>query len=315
MLRFVTKRLLALVPLLLLLTVVAFALVQLAPGDPARIILGPDASPAAVERLRAELGLDRPLLIQYVSYLADVARFDFGVSPVTGEDVTTLVARRLARTATIGAYALVLTTLLSIPLGTIAAVWRNRWPDRVTTGGAILLMAVPSFVLAALLVSYLAVGGPGWFPPTGYVAPTEDLAGWLHHATLPAIAIATAPLAELVRQARGSMIDALEEDYVRTARAKGLSPLSVVAKHAAKNASVPYVTILGLNAGRVLGMTVIVEQIFNIRGFGLLGVETVLQRDFPTLQAVVLVSGVVMLVANLAVDLSYGFLNPKVRTR
>jgi peptide/nickel transport system permease protein len=315
MLRFVLTRVLTVVPLLLLLTMVVFALVEIAPGDPAAIIAGPEAPPEAVAAIRTDLGLDRPLVERYVSYVLGAVQGDLGTSYATDEPVTEIIGRALPRTATIAAFALLIAVVASIPLGALAALRRNGVIDRLITGGSVVLMAVPPFVLAALLVNYFALGGLQIFPPTGYEPLSAGLDEWLLFATLPAVAIATISLAELTRQARGSMIDAMEEDYVRTARAKGLSRWLVVGKHAAKNAAVPYVTVLGLNVGRVVGAAVIVEAIFNIQGFGQLGVNAVLGRDLPTMQGVVLVSGVIVLVVNLAVDVSYGYLNPRVRVR
>lgn len=314
MLRFIGKRLLALIPMLILLTIVVFALVEVTPGDPARIIAGPDATEEAVEDIRHELDLDQPLHERYVSYVGDLVRFDLGTSLTSDEPVSELIARRLPRTATLSAFALLVSVVLSVPLGVLAALRRNRLADRLVTGASVALMAIPGFVLAAVLVAFFSLGGPRWFPPTGYAELGDGLGEWLRHATLPAIAIATIPLAELTRQARGSLVDVLEEDYIRTARAKGLSQRLVIGKHAMKNAAVPYLTILGLNAGRIVGTIVIVEQIFNIRGFGLLGVEAVLSRDIPTLQGTVLVGGLIVMVMNLAVDVSHGYLNPNART-
>ncbi|TQM11311.1 ABC transporter permease [Pseudonocardia kunmingensis] len=313
MLRFVATRLLTVVPLLLLLTLVVFGLVQIAPGDPAAIIAGPEASPEAVEQIRADLGLDRPVWEQYLSYIGNAVQGDLGTSYTTNEPVTEVIGRALPRTVTIAVFAMLLAVAISLPLGVLAALRRNRLTDRLVTGAAVVALAVPPFVLAALLVNYLALGGLQLFPPTGYEPLSEGFDEWFRFAVLPAIAIATISLAELTRQARGSLIDAMEEDYVRTARAKGLGRWWIVGKHAAKNAAVPYVTVLGLNVGRVVGAAVIVEAIFNIQGFGQLGVDAVLSRDLPTMQGVVLVSGVIVLLVNLAVDISYGYFNPRVR--
>lgn len=315
MLRFLATRVATLIPMLFLLTVVVFALVEIAPGDPAAIIAGPEASPESVARLRQELGLDQPLYERYFSYLVNILHGDLGTSYLTDEPVVEVIARRLPRTATISAYALLISVVLSVPFGLLAALRRGRFTDRFVTGGSVFLLAVPPFVLAALLVNYLALGGLRILPPTGYVPMSESVSEWLRYATLPAVAIATISLAELTRQARGSLVDTLEEDYVRTAKAKGLGRWRTVGKHAAKNAAVPYITILGLNVGRIVGAAVIVEAIFNLQGFGQLGVTSVLTRDLPTMQGVVLVSGLIVLVVNLLVDISYGYLNPRIRTR
>lgn len=313
MVRFFAGRLLSLVPLLIVLSVVVFGLVQIAPGDPAAIIAGPDASAAAVEKIRSDLGLDDPLYVQYLTYMGNVLHGDLGTSYATNEPVWDLAARSLPRTASIAALAVLIAVVVSIPMGVLAALRRNTWIDRVLTGASVVLLALPPFVLAAILVRYLALGGLSILPPGGYAEMSEGFSDWFRYAVLPALAISTISLAELARLARGSLVDVLEEDYIRTARAKGLSRWLIVGKHAAKNAAAPFVTILGLQVGRIVGAAVIVEAIFNIRGFGQLGVQTVLTRDLPAMQGVVLVSGVIVLIMNLIVDFSYGYLNPRTR--
>ncbi len=315
MLRFMASRLLTVVPMLLILTVIVFLLVEIAPGDPAAIIAGADASPEAIEAVRQRLGLDQPVWQQYLSYVWNALHGDLGTSFATNEPVTDVIARRLPRTLSIGLFAMLMVVILSIPLGMIAAVKRDSLYDRLLTGSSVFLLAIPPFVLAAILVKWFALGGLQFFPPTGYAPMSDGMGEWLLYATLPAIAIATISLAELTRQARGSMIEALEQDYIRTARAKGLSKMALVCKHAAKNASVPYITMLGLNVGRVVGAAVIIEAIFNIQGFGQLGVTAVINRDIPTMQGVVLVSGVIVLFVTLLVDISYGYLNPRIRNQ
>lgn len=313
MIKFFAGRLVALVPLLLMLTLVVFALVQIAPGDPASIIAGPDASPEAVDRIRSDLGLDQSVLSQYFSYLGNLVRGNLGTSYSTDEPVWDVILRRLPRTASIAALAVIMAVALSIPLGVIAALRRNTWVDRVVTSSSVVLLALPPFVLAAVLVKYLSLGPVEVFPSGGYAPFSDGFSEWFAYAFLPAVTISTISLAELARMARGSLVDVLEEDYIRSARAKGLSKWVVVGKHAAKNAAVPYVTILGLQIGRIVGAAVIVEAIFNIQGFGQLGVQAVLNRDLPTMQGVVLISGIIVIVMNLLVDFSYGYLNPRTR--
>ncbi|MFI6315628.1 ABC transporter permease [Nocardia fusca] len=315
MLRFFGTRVVSVAPLLFLLTVVVFALVQIAPGDPAAIIAGPDASAEAVDRIRQDLGLDRPVLVQYIDYVANALQGDLGTSYSTGESVLDRVLTRLPRTASIAALAILISVLLSIPMAVFAALKRNSWIDRMITSTSVVMLALPPFVLAALLIAWFSLGGLQILPPGGYAEMSEEgFAEWLRYAILPAIAISTISIAELARLGRGSLVDILEEDYIRTARAKGLSSWLVVGKHAAKNAAIPYVTILGLQVGRIVGAAVIVEAVFNVQGFGQLGVEAVLTRDLPTMQGVVLISGVFVIVTNLLVDISYGYFNPRTRT-
>ncbi|MBF6207404.1 ABC transporter permease [Streptomyces gardneri] len=315
MLRFFGTRVVSVAPLLFLLTVVVFALVQIAPGDPAAIIAGPDASAEAVDRIRQDLGLDRPVLVQYLDYVANALQGDLGTSYSTGESVSDRVLTRLPRTASIAVLAILISVLLSIPMAVFAALKRNSWIDRMITSTSVVMLALPPFVLAALLIAWFSLGGLQILPPGGYAEMSEEgFTEWLRYAILPAIAISTISIAELARLGRGSLVDILEEDYIRTARAKGLSSWLVVGKHAAKNAAIPYVTILGLQVGRIVGAAVIVEAVFNVQGFGQLGVEAVLTRDLPTMQGVVLISGVFVIVTNLLVDISYGYFDPRTRT-
>ncbi|MEO3822722.1 ABC transporter permease [Actinomadura sp. B10D3] len=315
MLRFLGTRVISVVPLLFLLTLLVFALVQIAPGDPAATIAGPDASPEAVAAIREDLGLDRSPLVQYGDYLANLFQGDLGTSYSTNELVLDRVLDRLPRTASIAALAILFSVVISIPVAVVAALKRNTWIDRLITSTSVVMLALPPFVLAAMLIAWFSLGGLRILPPGGYAELSEaGFAEWLRFAVLPAIAISSISVAELARLGRGSLIDALEEDYIRTARAKGLAGRLVVGKHAAKNAAIPYVTILGLQVGRIVGAAVIVEAIFNVGGFGQLGVEAVLTRDLPTMQGVVLVSGLIVIVMNLVVDVSYGYFNPRMRT-
>ena len=305
----------SIVPLLFLLTLVVFALVQIAPGDPAAIIAGPDASPEAVDAIRRDLGLDQSALTQYVNYVLQVLQGDLGTSYATNEPVLERIISRLPRTASIALLAILISIVLSIPMAVMAALKRNSWIDRAITSTSVVMLALPPFVLAAMLIAWFSLGGLQILPPGGYAEMSEDgFSEWLRFAILPAIAISSISVAELARLGRGSLVDTLEEDYVRTARAKGLSNWLIVGKHAAKNAAIPYVTILGLQVGRIVGAAVIVEAIFNLQGFGQLGVEAVLTRDLPTMQGVVLISGVIVIVMNLIVDISYGYFNPRTRT-
>ena len=314
MLTFVSKRLLALVPTMLVLAVAVFAMVALAPGDPARFIAGADAPDDQVEVVRQDLGLDEPLVSQYLNYVGDLAHLDLGRSAVTAEPVTDMAWRTLPRTATIAGLALLIAIVLSVPLGTLAALRKGSWPDRLVNGGSALFMSLPPFVIGALLIMLLTTGGLGWLPAVGYVSPTESLGGWLQHAILPALALASLPVAELTRQLRGSLVDNLEEDYVRTARAKGLLRRTVIGKHAGKNAMTAYLTVVGLSVARLTGAAVLVEPMFGIYGFGALGVNAAFRRDLPLLQGVVLINAVIILGANLLVDLAQGLFNPRLRT-
>ncbi|MFC9838799.1 ABC transporter permease [Rhodococcus sp. NPDC127530] len=315
MTRFAVQRILLVVPLLLILTLLVFLLVRASPGDPAATIAGPDATAESIAEIRTDLGLDRPLPVQYISYVTDLAKGDLGTSFTTRQPVTEMIGERLPRTLSIALLAMLLSIGLSIPLGVFAASRPGSRLDRAITAGSALAIAIPPFVFAAVLILLLALGSGALFPPGGYAPMSMGFGEWLRYATLPALALALVGLAELTRVLRSSMVEAFEQDYIRTARAKGLGRSVIVLKHAGKNAASVYLTVLGLQIGRVLGAAVIIEAMFNINGFSQLGYEAVLNRDLPTLQGVVLVSGAVVLLVNLAVDLSYGIVNPRIRAK
>lgn len=315
MLKFVVRRLLTLPLLLLLLTFIVFLMAQVNQADPARIILGDDASAASVTALRDKLGLNDPLFVRYWDYLGNLVHGDLGRSYLTDEPVIDQIHRTLPITLSLVIYAMVIAVMVSLVLGTLAALRRRTIVDRAVTMVSVVLIAAPGFVIGAILIKYLALGDRPFFPVGGYTPLADGFGPWLLTATLPALTIASIPLGELTRMARGSLIDAMDEDYIRTARAKGLNRVRVVGKHGAKNAAVPYVTILGLQTGQMIGSTVIVESIFNTRGFGQLGVASVVRQDLPVLQGMVLVSGVIMILLSLLVDVSYGYFNPRTVTQ
>lgn len=310
MLGYTARRLLAIIPVLLFATLLIFILAEQAPVDLAQIRAVETGRTVAEER--KELGLDRPVVVRYVEYIGDVLRFDLGKSGKTGQPVFEAIRQRLPRTAGVAILSLFFSLLIAVPLGVLAAVRRNTTVDRLLTSGAVVFMAIPSFVVAVFLLQVVA-NDWGWLPPTGYAGITSGVGEFLRYTTLPALALAGIPAAELTRQIRGAMIDALEEDFTRTARAKGLRSPSVLGKHVGKNAAIPVLTVLGLNVGRVVGGAVIIEHIFNTRGFGSLGVESVLSADMQMLQGIVLVSTIIVVICNLLVDLSYGYFNPRVR--
>ncbi|TYL55893.1 ABC transporter permease [Nocardioides sp. BGMRC 2183] len=314
MIRFVGYRLLLAVPTIVLVTFLVFALMALSPADPAVAIAGDDATPEQLAQVRHDLGLDDPFLIRYADWGWQALQGNLGVSPVTHQSVLSDLQFRLPITLSLLLLALVFSIVIGVLLGTLAALNRGGVIDWVANGVTNLLMAVPPFVAATLLVLMLAVARP-LFPATGYATVTAGVGPYLTYMTLPALALAVIPAALLMRQVRGALIDAMEEDYVRTARAKGLRTWTVVGKHAAKNAAIPVVTVLGLLIAQMLGGAVVVEKIFAIPGLGSASVESVLTGDLVTLQGLVLVVALVVIVVNLLVDASYGYFNPKLRTR
>ena len=310
---FVLRRLAGLVPLLLVLSVAVFLLVYLVPGDPAVTIAGGEAAtPERVREVREELGLDQPFVVQYVDWLGDAVRLDFGHSLYSGRSVGDELRHRLPITASLVLGALVFALAVGIPLGALGGTRPGSRTDTAVTTLASAAIAMPSFWLAMILIVFFGLE-LSWFPVRGYVPFGESPVEWLRHLVLPSVALGTLMAATLARQLRGALADVLDADYVRTAHAKGLAPFRVVGKHALKNAAMPAVTVLGLQVGYLFGGTVIVEQIFAIQGVGTYMVTAISGQDVPIIQGGIMMLAVFVVLANLAVDIAYGFLNPKVR--
>ncbi|TVS16453.1 MAG: ABC transporter permease [Gammaproteobacteria bacterium] len=312
MLNFILQRLLALVPLLFIVSLLVFSLVLIIPGDPAYMLAGEDATPEEIAAIRTDMGLDDPALVQYARWTAGVLRGDLGTSLFSDQPVLEVLLERLPVTISLAAAAIVFSLLISIPAGVIAGTRPGSVADRVVTLGASTGLAIPNFWLGLMLILIFAIWN-GWLPATGYVPLSESPAAWLRHILLPAFTLGLSAAAILTRQLRGAMIDVMNQDYIRTARAKGLAWRFVVLKHGLKNAAIPMVTILGLQANYLLGGTVIVEQIFGMPGLGQLAVASVFTRDLPMIQGVVVMAVFVAVFVNLLVDISYGWFNPKVR--
>ncbi|MBW0089166.1 ABC transporter permease [Pseudonocardia sp. KRD-184] len=314
MLKFFALRVLTTVPVLVLVTFVVFGLVLLIPGDPAVTIAGPDATVEQVAAVRERLGLDRPTIVQYWDWVTGALSGDLGTSLFTSRPVATSIADGLPVTIALASTALLISLAIAVPVAILSALRRGTWIDRVATAGSSLGIALPSFWLGLVFVLVFSLA-LGWLPATGYVPISEDPGLWLAHILLPALTLGIAGAAESTRQLRGSIIGVLQQDYVRTARAKGLRSRMVIGKHVLKNASVPLVTVLGLQITALLGGAVLVEQVFGVPGLGQVAINAVTTRDVPVIQGIVLVAVLVAVVSNLLVDLAYGYLNPKVRPR
>lgn len=314
MLKFFALRVLTTVPVLVLVTFVVFGLVLLIPGDPAVTIAGPDATVEQVAAVRERLGLDRPTIVQYWDWVTGALSGDLGTSLFTSRPVATSIADGLPVTMALASTALLISLAIAVPVAILSALHRGTWIDRVATAGSSLGIALPSFWLGLVFVLVFSLA-LGWLPATGYVPISEDPGLWLAHIVLPALTLGIAGAAESTRQLRGSIIGVLQQDYVRTARAKGLRSRMVIGKHVLKNASVPLVTVLGLQITALLGGAVLVEQVFGVPGLGQVAINAVTTRDVPVIQGIVLVAVLVAVVSNLLVDLAYGYLNPKVRPR
>ncbi len=323
--KYIIRRILNLIPVLVGVSIIVFMMVHISPGDPIRIMLGEDASPEEVERLREVYGLDQPLHIQYGRWVGNVLQGDLGTSIRRGRPVTGLILGRLGATMELAVVSLLLATLISIPLGVIAAIKQNSWVDFFSMVLALLGVSMPPFWIGLMLLIYIALH-VDFFPIFGrglamveavrYLFAEGSFAGFyesIRYLILPAISLGTAGAAVLTRLTRSSMLDVLREDYIRTARSKGLRERVVVFKHAFRNALLPVVTIWGLQLGFLMGGAVITETVFAWPGVGRLIVDAINQRDFPIVQAGTLMLAVVFSVVNLLVDLSYAYLDPRIR--
>jgi peptide/nickel transport system permease protein len=298
------------IAVLLGVTIVAFLLIHLVPGDPARIALGPRASQVSVDQARHQLGLDKPLLRQYADFVTGIAHGNLGYSVQQRADVGTLLGPRIGPSLWLLLYATVLSVLIGVPLGLLSALRRDRPTDHVIRLATMVTFAMPSFWLALVLVELTSLR-LHIFPVSGY---SNDALGRLRDLTLPALTIALYLAPMLVRTLRGSVIEVLASDYVEAARARGFSPARVIGKHVMRNASLATVTVLGVNLGFLLSGTVIIEVVFGIPGLGSAIVAAVQTRDFPLVQALTLVFGAIVIAINLASDAAYSLLDPRARS-
>jgi peptide/nickel transport system permease protein len=312
--RLLLQRLAATVPVLLLVTAGVFALLHLTPGDPIDAMMAESVDATAKAALRTELGLDRPIAVQYAAWMGRVLRGDLGRSIRNGEPVLENVSRRLRPSLQLAALAMLVSLVVAFPLGLACAVRRNTNVDRAGTTFALFGICMPNFLLALLLIFLFGVT-LRWLPISGYVDPLEE--GWdgLRSLVLPAATLGLALAAVVTRTLRSSMLEALTEDYVRTARAKGLSEWRVIRGHVLRNALIPVVTVLGLQLGTLIGGAVITEYVFALPGVGRLVVDAVFARDYPLVQGVVLLIAVGFILSNLAVDILYGVIDPRIRRR
>jgi len=311
LIRLIGSRLLQIAPVVVLATFVVFGLMHLVPGDPAVTLAGDYATAQRIEEIRHAYGFDRPLLVQYWSWLSGALQFDLGNSLQSSEQVSAMIAHRFPNTLIVVVMALLLSMLIGVPFGILAATRSGGRLDAAITSISSLGVALPNFWLALILVATLSLG-LGLFPATGSVSVSKSWFGAMHHATLPAIALAAGGIAEVTRQLRSALVEVLSSQFVRTLHAKGLSPLAILWKHGLKNVSVNLLTVLGLLVNRMLGATVVIEAVFAIPGMGSLVVHGAVAKDFPVVQGVVLTMVVLVVVTNLLVDLLYTMLDPRV---
>jgi len=310
MLKYVVRRLLITIPVLIGVTIVISSIVYLAPGNPARIALGMNAQPEAVRELERQMGLHQPPWIRYLDWLAGVFRGDLGQSVRTDRPVTAMIARRFPPTLELAVASMLLTLIIALPLGVISAVRQYTWVDTASMVFAIFWLSMPSFWLALILLLLFSVRW-GMFPISGRATPVFG-AAWLASLILPAVATGTRRAGLLTRLTRSSMLEILNEDYIRTARGKGIGEQAVIYTHAMKNAMIPIVTLIGLQIPFIFSGTVIIETVFSWPGMGRLLVNSVLQRDYPVVQGLVLVYAVIVVASNLLVDIAYSYFDPRI---
>ncbi|EAQ7523434.1 glutathione ABC transporter permease GsiC [Salmonella enterica] len=304
MLNYVLKRLLGLIPTLLIVAVLVFLFVHLLPGGPARLIAGPEADAQVIALVRQQLGLDQPLHVQFWRYITHVLQGDFGTSMVSRRPVSEEIASRFLPTLWLTITSMIWAVLFGMAIGIAAAVWRNRWPDRLGMTLAVTGISFPAFALGMLLMQIFSVD-LGWLPTVGADS-------WQHYI-LPSLTLGAAVASVMARFTRSSFVDVLSEDYMRTARAKGVSETWVVLKHGLRNAMSPVVTMMGLQFGFLLGGSIVVEKVFNWPGLGRLLVDSVDMRDYPVIQAEVLLFSLEFILINLVVDVLYAAINPAIR--
>jgi peptide/nickel transport system permease protein len=309
---YIGRRLLATLPVLAVVSVLVFMMLRLTPGDPAAVIAGPAANSQDILDIREKLGLDKPIATQFVKWVGGMLGGDFGESFFYKKQVADLISDRIEPTLSLAVLTIVLATLIAVPLGTLAAWRQNSWIDRVVMAFSVMGFSVPVFVIGYLMIALFSMQ-LGWFPVQGYQRLSEGVGGWLHRLVLPAFTLAFIYVALLARMTRTSVLEVLNEDYVRTARAKGLPNRKVLLFHALRNAAVPIVTVIGIGIALLIGGVVVTESVYNIPGLGRLTVDAVLARDYPTVQAVIMLFSVAYVLINLAIDLLYTVLDPRIR--
>ena len=312
MLGYLLRRVLATIPVMAVVALFVFSMLYIAPGDPAAIIAGDQATPADVERIRAGLGLDRPFLIRFGDWTWHVVNGDLGTSIFTNLPVARMIGQRLEATVSLMAITLILSISVAVPMGVLAAWNHNTWVDRIIMVVAVLGFSVPVFVVGYLL-SYVFALELGWFPVQGYTPLARGIGPWLNNLMLPSVALGGVYIALIARITRATMLEVLGQDYIRTAKAKGVGSRSVLFLHALKNAAVPIVTVIGIGAALLIGGAVVTETVFAVPGIGSLVVQAILQRDYPVIQGVTLLLAFAYVLLNLGVDLLYSAFDPRIR--
>ena len=309
---FLARRLLSTIPVLLVVAVLVFMMLRLTPGDPAAILAGDAANTEQIARIRTNLGLDRPIPVQFGIWFGNLLQGDLGESFYYKTNVAALIGQRLEPTLSLATMTIIIAVVVAVPLGVLAA-WRfGGWFDRMLMGFSVLGFSIPVFVLAYILIWIVSLK-LGWLPVQGYKRIADGVGAWLTHLALPSVTLSIIYIALIARVTRASVLETLGEDYIRTARAKGLPESTVLVRHALTNAAVPIATIIGIGIALLIGGVVVTESVYAIPGLGRLTVDAVLARDFPTIQGVILLFSFTYVAVNLMVDLSYVFFDPRIR--
>ncbi len=312
MFAYIVRRILATIPVMAIVALFVFSLLYIAPGDPAAVIAGDQATPADVERIRASLGLDRPFLVRFGEWCFRIIQGDLGLSIFTNLPVTRMIAQRIEPTLSLMVVTLVLAIAIAVPMGVVAAWKSGSLIDRMVMGFAVLGFSVPVFVVGYLLAYFFALE-LDWLPVQGYTPIENGLWPWFQNLILPAVALGGVYIALIARITRATMMEILQQDYIRTARAKGAGQTTILFLHALKNAAVPIVTIIGIGLAGLIGGAVVTESVFAIPGLGRLTVDAILRRDYPVIQGVILLFSFVYVLVNLLIDLSYTLFDPRIR--
>jgi peptide/nickel transport system permease protein len=312
MLGYIVRRVLSTLPVMAFVALFVFSLLYIAPGDPAAVIAGEQASPEDVEKIRKSLGLDRPFLVRFTEWSFQVVRGDLGTSMFTGLPVTELIAQRIEPTLSLMVVTLILAISVAVPIGVIAAWKSGTWIDRFIMAMSVLGFSIPVFVVGYLLAYYFALE-LDWLPVQGYTPISRGFWPWLENLILPGIALGFVYMALIARITRATMLEVLSQDYIRTARAKGVGETGVLYLHALKNAAVPIVTVIGIGVALLIGGAVVTESVFAIPGLGRLTIDAIVRRDYPLIQGIVLMFSFVYVLVNLAIDLIYTLLDPRIR--
>lgn len=309
---YIIRRLIATIPVVMVVMLFTFTLLRIAPGDPAALIAGVEATEEQIEAIRDSLGLNKPLHLQLFIFFRDSLIGDFGDSITSGKPVLELVIKRLVPTLSLAFLSEALAVLLAVPMGVLAAWRANTWIDRSVMAFSTIGFSIPLFFLGFLMIIGFGVKLQ-WFPVAGYVAPTEDFAAFLHRLIMPAFATGIVIMALIARMTRASMLEILREDYIRTARAKGLAERMVLVRHALKNAALPIITVIGLGVAGLMSGLVVTESVFAIPGVGRLVVDAMVRRDYPVIQGAIVLISTTYVIVNLLVDLSYAYFDPRIR--